>query len=62
VPPTVSIESRASDNVLWLMVLCIAAGGLLLAPSLAWLMWLFKRTPESSPQAAESHQLGRRTD
>jgi cytochrome d ubiquinol oxidase subunit II len=46
VPPAVSIESRAPDNVLWLMVLCIAAGGLLLAPSLAWLMWLFKRTPE----------------
>jgi cytochrome d ubiquinol oxidase subunit II len=43
VPPAITIESsRAPEEVLWALVASIAAGAVILAPSLVYLMVLFK--------------------
>lgn len=43
VPPAITIASaRSPENVLWVMVGSIACGAVVLVPSLAWLLYLFK--------------------
>ncbi len=53
IPPHLTIQtSKAPDNVLWTMVVGIAAGGLVLLPSLLYLFYLFKgRRPRASQTA-----------
>lgn len=55
VPPTITSEvSQAPDNVLWAMLAIITVGALLLFPSLAYLLYLFKSGTAQSGNDAHS--------
>jgi cytochrome d ubiquinol oxidase subunit II len=48
VPPTLTIAEAAAPSVTLSLVLwAVAAGALVLFPSLAYLLWIFKRQPRS---------------
>lgn len=51
VPPGITASiAKAPDNVLWLMLLVILLGGVLLIPSLVYLLRLFKAQVRESPE------------
>jgi cytochrome d ubiquinol oxidase subunit II len=50
VPPTITVASaKAPDAVLWLVAWTAGVGAMVLAPSLALLLWLFKAEGRGEP-------------
>lgn len=55
VPPVITVHSaKGPDSVLWAMIIAIAAGAVVLVPSLGWLFYLFKGKHPGTSKAATS--------
>lgn len=58
IPPAIDVHiSKAPDSVLWAMIIAVAAGAVVLVPSLGWLFYLFKgQHPNSDASSQTSDQ------
>lgn len=58
IPPSIDVHtSKGPDSVLWAMIIAIAAGAVVLVPSLGWLFYLFKgQHPGTSKVTGTPHR------